>query len=198
MFDSQLRGRLVAPALDGLAARLVALGVPAGAVTGVAFAAGGGACLAAGFGSWWVALGLWVANRTLDGLDGLVARRRGPTDLGGFLDLVGDLAVYGGFVVAVAVALPDARLACVVLVAAYYVNAGAWLAYSTLAERRRLSGGDDRSLRFVPGLAEGAETFVAYALFCILPQHAATIAWAFATVVGLSAAQRVVLAARTL
>lgn len=198
MLDAQLRARLVAPALEGVATRLAALGAPAGAVTAAAFAAGGAACVAAGFGLWWIALGLWIANRTLDGLDGAVARRIGPTELGGFLDLVGDLVVYGGFAVAVAIAVPDARLACAALLAAYYANAGAWLAYSSLAERRRLEGGDDRSLRFVPGLAEGAETYVAYALLCILPRHAATIAWAFAALVALSAAQRIVLAVRTL
>lgn len=174
------------------------MGVTAGAVTAAAFAAGAAACVAAGFGSWWLALGLWIANRTLDGLDGAVARRSGPTELGGYLDLIGDLVVYGAFVVAVAVAVPDARLACAALLAAYYANAGAWLAYSSLAERRRLAGGDERSLRFVPGLAEGAETYVAYALLCILPRHATTIAWAFAALVALSAAQRIVLAVRTL
>ena len=204
MLDSQLRARLVAPALDSLARRLATHGVPAGAVTAAAFAAGAAACVAAGLGSWWVALALWIANRTLDGLDGLVARRVGPTDLGGYFDLACDLVVYAGFVVAVAVAVPGARLACVALLAAYYVNAGAWLSYSALAERRRLGGGggggggDNRSLRFVPGLAEGAETFLAYVLLCLLPEHATTIAWAFAALVALSATQRVVLAVRTL
>ena len=203
MLDSQLRARLVAPVLDSLARRLATHGVPAGAVTAAAFAAGAAACVAAGLGSWWVALALWIANRTLDGLDGLVARRVGPTDLGGYFDLACDLVVYAGFVVAVAVAVPGARLARVALLAAYYVNAGAWLSYSALAERRRLGGGgggggDNRSLRFVPGLAEGAETFLAYALLCLLPEHAATIAWAFAALVALSATQRVVLAVRTL
>ena len=84
------------------------------------------------------------------------------------------------------------------LLAAYYVNAGAWLSYSALAERRRLAGGDERSLRFVPGLAEGAETLLAYVLFCLLPGQAAAIAWAFAVLVALSASQRIVLAVRTL
>jgi phosphatidylglycerophosphate synthase len=145
-----------------------------------------------------VALAFWLANRALDGIDGPLARVAGPTDLGGYLDLASDLAVYAGFVVAVAIAVPDARLASAALLAAYYVNAGAWLSYSALAERRRLAGGDERSIRFVPGLAGSTETLLVYVLFCLLPGHAAAIAWAFAALVALSASQRVVLAVRTL
>lgn len=198
MLDSRLRARLVAPAADRVARRLAARHVPAAAVTAVGFTAGAAACLAAGLGSWWVALAFWLANRALDGIDGPLARVAGPTDLGGYLDLASDLAVYAGFVVAVAIAVPDARLASAALLAAYYVNAGAWLSYSALAERRRLAGGDERSIRFVPGLAGSTETLLVYVLFCLLPGHAAAIAWAFAALVALSASQRVVLAVRTL
>ncbi len=198
MLDSKLRARLVAPVADRLVPPLAARNVPPAAVTTVGFALGAGSCLAAGLGFWWAALALWLLNRALDGLDGALARLVGATDLGGYLDIACDLAVYAGFVLAVAIAVPDAQLACAALLAAYYVNAGAWLSYSTLAEQRRFAGGDDRSLRFVPGLAEGAETIVVYVLFCLLPAHAAAIAWAFAVLVALSAAQRVLLAVRTL
>lgn len=197
VLDRTLRARL-APALDPAARRLAAHGLTANRVTAAAFALGGGACAAAGTRHWLLALGLWLASRVLDGLDGALARVRGPSELGGFLDLVADLAVYGGFAVAVAVAEPDARLACVALAAAYYVNAGAWLAISSLAERRRLRLGDERSLRFSPGLAEGAETILVYGLFCLLPACAEEIAWGFAAAVALTALQRVGWALRTL
>jgi phosphatidylserine synthase len=118
-----------------------------------------------------VALVLWLANRVLDGLDGPVARRRGPTELGGFLDIVAD--VYSGFVVAPAVAMPDARTACLALLCAYHLSGTAFLALSSLLERRGVgideaidrAGGryfDGRPLRFVGGLAEGTETVVVY------------------------------------
>src|SRR6266516_4617736 len=59
-------------------------------------------------------------------------------------------------------------------------------------ERRAQPGGDERSLRFAGGLAEGTETVVVYVLFCLLPQQAAGIAWGFAVAVGITAVQRVV------
>jgi phosphatidylglycerophosphate synthase len=94
-------------------------GVRPGAVTAVGLAVGVGACVAAGLAVWPLALGLWLVNRVLDGLDGALARvGGGGTDLGGFLDFLADFVVYGGFVVGVAIAVPDARIACTGLLAA--------------------------------------------------------------------------------
>jgi phosphatidylglycerophosphate synthase len=147
---------------------------------------------------WPLALALWLSNRLLDGLDGAVARLGSPTERGGFLDIVADFSVYGGFVVGVAIGVPAARLACVVLLAAYYVSGTALLALSSLTERRALPGGDERSLRFAGGLAEGTETVLVYVLFCLLPRQAAGIAWGFAAAVGITAVQRVVAGLRLL
>lgn len=197
MLDAHMR-RLVAPAVESSARRLDVLGLSPTAVTGAGFVVGIGACVAAAFAVWALALVLWLVNRTLDGLDGALARLRGTSDRGGFLDIVSDFAVYGGFVLAVSIAEPDARLACVVLLVAYYVSGTAFLAWSSLAERRALQSGDSRSLRFVGGLAEGTETIIAYVLFCLLPGSAETIAWAFAAVVAITALQRVAFAVRSL
>jgi phosphatidylglycerophosphate synthase len=188
----------VRPALDGLGARLAARGVSPTTLTAAGWLVGVAACLAAATGHWTTALVLWLGTRTLDGLDGAVARVVGPTDRGGFLDIMADFSIYAGFVVGVAIAEPDARLACVVLLATYYASGTAFLALSSLLERRRHRHGDDRSLRFVGGLAEGTETIVVYVLFTLVPQHAEVIAWTFAAVVALTAVQRLAFAARAL
>lgn len=203
MLDARVR-RLLAPTLDRAGAVLARTGVPPLALTGAGFAAGAGACVAVGLHAWTAALVLWLANRALDGLDGPVARRRGATDLGGFLDIVADFTIYSGFLVALAVAVPAARIACLALLCAYYVSGTAFLALSSLLERRgvgiddainRTAGRyvDGRSLRFVGGLAEGTETVLVYVLICLLPQHATVIAWAFTAAVAVTALQRVAL-----
>lgn len=198
MLDARVRS-LAAPLLRRVADPLGARGVTPDAVTLAGFAAGAGAAVAAGFAVWPLALALWLVNRLLDGLDGAVARLGRATELGGYLDIVGDVAVYGAFVAGVAIAVPEARIACAVLLAVYYLNATALFAYAAVAERRRLRHGlDERSVRLVPGLAEGTETAVAYVLFCLFPGSAAAIAWVFAGVVGVTVVQRVLLAARTL
>jgi len=197
MLDAPVRARL-RPALDTVAARLDERGVSPGAVTALALLVGMGACLAAALTAWPAALVLWLANRALDGLDGPLARRRGPTDLGGLLDFVADFVVYGGFVVAVAVAVPDARVACCALLAAYLLNNVAQLSFASLVEKRRLAFGDERSLRLTPGLTEGTETIAAYVAFCLLPAHAAIVAWVFCGMVLITVAQRLALARRVL
>ena len=90
----------------------------------------------------------------------------------------------------VAVAVPPARVACVALLLAYYCSGTALLALSSLLERRQYGTDDERSLHFSGGLAEGAETIVVYAAFCLLPSHAAVIAWVFAGAVAVTALQR--------
>ncbi|MGA8258429.1 MAG: CDP-alcohol phosphatidyltransferase family protein [Nocardioides sp.] len=196
MLDAPAR-RALGPALDRVAGVLDRIGFSPGVVTAVGWLVGLGACVAAGTGHWWAALGLWLANRTLDGLDGALARRRGSTELGGYLDLVADFSIYAGFVVAVGIERPEARVACLALLLAYYVSGTAFLALSPLLERRG-DAGDGRSLLFVGGLAEGTETVLAYAAFCVWPEHAELIAWIFTAMVGLTAAQRVGIGIRAL
>lgn len=197
MLDQVLRARL-GPSLDRAAARLSSLGISPGTLTAGGLLVGLGACVSAATGSWGAALGLWLLNRLLDGLDGPVARRREATELGGLLDFVADFVVYSGFVVGIAIARPDARLACVVLLATYLVNNVALLSFSSVIERRALPLGDERSLRLLPGVAEGTETIVVYVLFCLLPEASDVIAWVFAGLVAITAAQRVAQAVRTL
>ncbi len=103
-----------------------------------------------------------------------------------------------------AVAVPDARVACLALLGAYYLSGTAFLSLSSLIERystdpnRRGVLTDERSLRFVGGLAEGAETIVVYVLFCIFPGAATVIAWVFAVAVAITAAQRIAAGVRIL
>jgi phosphatidylglycerophosphate synthase len=203
MLDSRMRA-LLAPPLTAAGARLARAGVPPALLTGVGWACGAGACAATGLRAWPAALALWLANRLLDGLDGPTARAGSPTESGGFLDIVADFSVYAGIIVGLAVAEPGARLACVALLAAYYVSGTAFLALSSLAERssragrRRVLAGDERSLRFTGGLAEGTETIAVYVLLFLLPSGATVIAWAFTAAVAVTAVQRVIFGLRLL
>lgn len=200
MFDARAR-RLLGPTLEGAGAQLADRGVQPLTLTAAGWLVGVGACVAVARQAWVVGLVLWLLNRLLDGLDGPVARHRGATDLGGFLDIVADFSVYGGFVVGVAVAVPDARLGCVALLTAYYVSGTAFLALSSLVERRGGDGadpagghsGDGLSLRFVGGLAEGTETVAVYALICLVPGWAVGLVWVFTVAVAVTAVQRVVM-----
>lgn len=189
MLDTRLRVAY-APAMERVAAACAGRGITPLAATGAGLAVGIGACVAAAFAQWPLALLLWLVNRALDGLDGAIARRGEPSDLGGLLDFVADFVVYGGFVLAVAIAEPEARVACCALLAAYLLNNVALLSFASLVEKRRLAYGDERSLRFTAALTEGAETVLAYTAFCLLPGQAELVAWLFTAMVLVSVGQR--------
>ncbi len=208
MFDAALR-RAYAPATARVASLVHGRSIRAVTITATGLVLGLGAAGAAGTGRWWLALGLWLVSRAVDGLDGAVARLEGPSARGAFADLLADFTVYAAFVAGIAVEIPQARLAAVVLLSTYYVSGAAFLAWSSLADGRSdgrsadhgrsgLEIDDDRTVRFVGGLAEGFETVAAYAIVCVWPVHAETILWVFAALVGITALQRVVFALRDL
>jgi phosphatidylglycerophosphate synthase len=158
------------------------------------------AAVAAGRAMWPLAAVLWLVSRIPDGMDGQLARMHGGgTELGGFLDIVADFVGYGAFVVGIGIGAPDARVACLVLLLAYYANGTAFLAYSSVAERlRRTSDDEERTLNFVGGLTEGTETIAAHALIALLPGLLPWSVWAFAAAVWFTVGQRVVFARREL
>lgn len=196
MLDAVVRRRLVGP-LDHVAARLDRFGLAPNAVTIGGFVIGVGGCVAVALEAWWLGLGLWLLNRVADGLDGPLARRRGSSDFGGFLDIVADFAIYGGLLVAIGIARPEARVACLAVFLAYYLSGTAFLAFSSLAAQRRAAG-DGRSLHFPAGIAEGTETIIAMVAVLALPDRAEVLLWVWAALVAITVLQRIAITARLL
>lgn len=190
MLDEELREG--AKPLYKLPARILAeRGITGNALTGGSLGVGALCLIAIAFGLNAVALILWLLNRLLDGLDGEVARLRGESsELGAFIDIVADFFVYGGFLVALAVQHPDARLALVALFFAYYLNGTVFLTLSGILERLKTERLTERGLHFRRSLTEGFETIVVGALFLVFPGYVSLIAWTFAAMVFISAAQR--------
>ncbi len=195
MFDAAAR-RALAPALGRAAAALDRPGISPDALTGLGLALGLASAAAAAAQLWVTALVAWWGCRLLDGLDGALARRRGARDAGagGFLDIVADFTVYGVTVVGVAVGATRGQDApwwpFLLVLLAYYLNGATFLAFSSLAERSGRRIDDGRSLSFLGGLTEGAETVVVHSLWLLVPAAAASIAVGWAALVGVSALGR--------
>jgi phosphatidylglycerophosphate synthase len=148
-------------------------------------------------------LGLWVLNRVLDGLDGIVARLGGRvTDLGGFLDLVSDFVVYASVPVALALrpgAPPELRADALLLLAVFYVNTAAWMIPSAILEKRGQGAarrGEPTSVSIPEGIVSGGETVVFYSLFFLFPAWQSGLFRLMAVLTALTVVQRVVWAAR--
>lgn len=200
MLDGVMR-RVIDPGLNALGRRLAALGVGADQVTLAGLAVGlAAAGVIAVAGPVWLALGLVLASRVLDGLDGAVARAKAKTDFGGYLDIVCDFAFYAAVPLAFVLRDPEANgLAGAVLLASFYVNGATFLGYSVLAEKRGLQtrSRGEKSLYFTAGLLEGTETIVFFAVLCLWPESFVPLSLLFGGLCFVTAALRVVIAARS-
>lgn len=193
MLDATMR-RVIDPPLDRFAQIAVSLGVTANATTGIGFIFGLAATVAIAFGTFELAIGLILINRVLDGLDGAIARQTQTTDLGGFLDIVGDFLIYGAvpFGFALYAAEVNALAACFLLLS--FIGTGAsFLAYAIVAEKRGISTDirGKKSFYYLGGLTEGTETIACFILFCLLPEYFAILAWGYGALCWITTATRV-------
>jgi len=192
MFDRALTALIRRPLQAG-ARGLVALGVPADAVTLLGFALGLGGAVAIALGQPLVGLALVLLSRLFDGLDGAVARLTQPTDRGAFLDITLDFLFYASIPLAFAVADPEANaLPAAVLLAAFIGTGSSFLAFAVLAERRGLHSAayPNKGLYYLGGLTEASETLLCFALMCLWPSGFATVAYAFAALCAVTTAAR--------
>lgn len=200
MFDARIRP-LIDPPLNAAGRGLAAIGVSANQVTIAGFAFGMSGVALIAFGAPLAALAVILLSRLADGLDGAVARATRKTDLGGFLDIVLDFIFYGAVPLAFAVLDPAANaLAAATLLLSFFANGSTFLAYAIMAERQSkvTTAQGIKSLYYIAGLAEGTETIVFIALFCLFPGWFVPLAYSYAGLCFLSAAGRIAIAARTL
>lgn len=192
MLDAAVR-RIIDPPLDLAGRGLARVGIGANAVTGAGFACGVMSWLALALGAYQPALALIALNRIADGLDGAVARHRGISDVGGYLDIVADFIFYAGVPFAFALGRPGSALAAAFLVFAFVGTGSSFLAFAVFAAKRGLA--TDRrgrkSLYYLGGLTEGTETAALFAAFCLVPGWFDSLAWAFGALCWLTTATRV-------
>lgn len=198
MFDARLRP-LIDPPMTWCGAFLARKGVSADQVTFGGFACGFVAFVAICWG--WFAAGfvLIVASRLADGLDGAVARATAKTDLGGFYDISLDFIFYGLIPLGFAIFDPQVNaLAAACLLASFYANGSVFLAFAVAAEKRGLRSDAQgvKAFYYVTGIAEGAETICLFLLMCVLPAWFAIFAYGFCVICFVSAAARLVNAAK--
>jgi phosphatidylglycerophosphate synthase len=173
MLDAPVR-RILATPLDSAAGSLQRLGLGANLVTVLGFVLGLVAAWFVASESYGIALLLLVLSRLADGLDGALARRRGETRLGGFLDTT--LGAFALLVIAFAFATARQQNG---LAAAFLVLGLALTLITDLAARafaRRAPHPADEQ-PFV--LCEKSETFIIYVLMMLIPWAFALFAYAY-------------------
>lgn len=197
MFDARLRP-LIDPPLNRAGQWLAARGFTANQLTTLGILAGLAAAGAVLLGQFPAALALILASRLLDGLDGAVARATAKTPFGGYLDIVGDFLFYVSVPLAFGLADPANLKPAMLLLASFALTGISFLAFASIAAEQRLEtrAHGEKSFFYSTGLAEGAETIVAFLLMALFPAHFPAIALAYAGLCALTVVQRTLLAWR--
>lgn len=175
------------------------MGLSANALTCIGALAGLAAATFISQHHYMIGLALILLNRIMDGFDGAVARLKGPTLLGGYLDTLADFLFYISVPVAFAIAADANRLPALLLVATFTMTAVSFLGFAAIAAKAGHDSSPHGPKAFIysTGLMEGGETIAFFILFCLFPDYFAELALAFAGLCVLTVIQRVVLAAKT-
>lgn len=196
MLDAKLRP-LIDPPLNRLGRALAGAGITANAITftGLALGLGGAAAIAFGNIGW--GLALIIANRLADGLDGAVARARGPSDLGGYFDIVADFAFYVSIPLGFGILGPANTAPALVLVASFVLTGVSFLAFAVIAAKRgdTTEAHGRKSFFYSTGLAEGTETIAVFIAMCLFPAWFGVLAYGYAALCALTVFQRSAMAA---
>ena len=179
-------------------AKLAALphnyGIRGNQITLCGFVIGLFALPALAFEHYGLALFFIIMNRLFDGLDGAVARRQGITDCGGFLDITLDFLFYSLIPFGFVLAEPRQNaIAGAFLIFSFIGTGSSFLAFAIMAGKRNIESPvyKHKSLYYIGGLTEGTETIACFILFCLLPQHFATIAWIFGALCWITTTTRI-------
>ena len=182
------------PTLNRLVEKLDKPTLTADGLTLMGFAIGVLALPFLALGWYLAALVAIVLNRLLDGLDGALARRRGITDAGGFLDIALDFLFYALVPFGFALAAPaENALAAAWLLFAFIGTGSSFLAFAALAAKHDIDnpGYAHKSFYYLGGLTEGTETILLFALCCLFPMHFALFAWIFGALCWLTTTTRI-------
>jgi phosphatidylglycerophosphate synthase len=126
-------------------------------------------------------------------LDGAVARAVGPTDFGGFLDIVLDFIFYAMVPLSFAIYDPANALAAGFLIFSFLGTGVSFLAFAIMAEKRgfRDQKQGKKSFYYLGGLTEGGETIILLLALTLTPAWFVYYAVGFGILCWITTASRV-------
>ena len=193
MLDPLLR-RWIGPSLNRAGAWLARRDMSANAFSVAGLAVGLTVIPLLAWGRYELALLVILLNRLIDGLDGAIARRKGTTSFGGFLDIMCDMGFYAAVPIGFALAHPGNALWAALLLASFVCTASSFLGGAVLAAQREEPDDGARGAKsffHAAGLVEGTEAILAFVLFCLFPSGFPWLAGIFAGLCFWTAAARV-------
>jgi phosphatidylglycerophosphate synthase len=145
---------------------------------------------------------LWLLNRVLDGLDGLIARLHATqSDFGGYVDILTDFITYAALPIGLVAGSPsnERYLTLAFLLGSFYVNTASWMYLAAILEKRAAHSPETQTTIIMPaGIIGGFETIIAYGIFLLFPAYIPILFSIFATLVFVTILQRILWAKRNL
>ena len=183
MLDHRIN-KIIHPIMNGLANHIPRQ-ISANTITLAGFAVGVMVVPLLWFKLYSTAMVVILVNRFFDGLDGAVARKRGPTNLGGYLDITCDFIFYSMVIMGFALAAPENNgLAAAFLIFSFIGTGSSFLAFAAVAEKQGISS-DAYGLKafyYLGGLTEGTETILFFVIICMYPASFPILAVVFGSI----------------
>ncbi len=186
---------LVKPVLKKTAVGLNKVGLSANQVTIIGFIIGMMSIPALWKHNYLLALGLIILNRTFDGLDGELARLKGTSNAGAYLDISLDFIFYSAVIWGFALANPQVNaLASATLIFSFIGTGSSFLAFAIIAAKLNIDRlhYPHKSFYYLGGLTEGTETIAALILFCAFPDYFSILAYVFSAMCWLTVVFRII------
>ena len=126
-----------------------------------------------------------ILNRFLDGLDGTMARLTTPSPFGGYIDIVFDFIIYGGFVLSFGLSDSVFLMSSCLLLFLYIGTSSTFLAYAAILKNyhptfeNKSSKEINKGFYYASGLVEGFETIIFMTLCLLAPQFFNIFAFLF-------------------
>ena len=168
MFDRQIQNFTQKPLL--YISKLFLKFISPNQMTLIGFGFGVLMCVAIVIDQYLIGLIFLLLNRLSDGLDGAMARLQRPTPLGGYLDIVLDFLIYGGFVVSFGISEQNNTFLSMILLFCYIGTGATFLAKAAILpslSHQSLNEDIPKSFHYAVGLVEGGETIV-FMILCLL------------------------------
>ena len=183
MLDHRIN-KIIHPIMSGLANH-IPREISANTITLAGFAVGVMVVPLLWFKLYSTAMAVILVNRFFDGLDGAVARKYGPTNLGGYLDITCDFIFYSVVIMGFALAAPENNgLAAAFLIFSFIGTGSSFLAFAAAAEKQGISSDSHRQKAFyyLGGLTEGTETILFFVIICMYPESFPVLAAVFGSI----------------
>ena len=198
MFDIQLRS--LKDKIFDPCCQLVPPSIRPLQVTAAAFIAGFLSCYSASHNRILLSIGFWFLNRTLDCLDGALARyRKSASDLGGYFDLLGDFVIYSLIPIAIATgenASSNRWAAVASLEATFHVNNFILFYVAAVLEKKQsikdTNTNELTSVMMRPAVIEGAESGLLFTAMLAFPNALEGLCWMMAGLVTIGIIQRTI------